>query len=46
MGVFYETIPDSLVPWIKEQQMLWVYVHPHHHLNIVPPPPYNPPIHH
>jgi hypothetical protein len=28
MGVYYETIPDSLVPWIKEQQMLWVSVLP------------------
>jgi hypothetical protein len=26
MGVYYETIPASLIPWIKEQQMLWVYV--------------------
>jgi hypothetical protein len=26
MGVYYETIPDSLVPWIMEQQMLWVCV--------------------
>jgi hypothetical protein len=26
MGVFYETIPDSLKTWILEQQMLWVYV--------------------
>jgi hypothetical protein len=26
MGVFYETIPNSLMPWILEQQMLWVYV--------------------
>ena len=29
MGVFYETIPKSLVPWILEQQMLWVYVLSH-----------------
>jgi hypothetical protein len=28
MGVYYETIPDSLVPWIMEQQMLWVSVFP------------------
>jgi hypothetical protein len=26
MGVFYETIPDSLKPWILEQQMLFVYI--------------------
>ena len=26
MGVFYETIPNSLMPWILEQQMLWVCV--------------------
>jgi len=33
MGVFYETIPDSLIPWIHEQQMLFVYVPRHiHHL--------------
>lgn len=28
MGVYYETIPDNLLSWIKEQQMLWVYVPP------------------
>lgn len=26
MGVFYEIIPDSLKPWILEQQMLFVYI--------------------
>ncbi|KAI8931690.1 hypothetical protein NX059_011337 [Plenodomus lindquistii] len=39
MGVFYETIPDSLVPWIKEQQMLWVGTAPlsgDGHINISP----------
>jgi hypothetical protein len=28
MGVYYETIPDSLRPWIMEQEMLWVYASP------------------
>ncbi|KAL6709948.1 hypothetical protein ACN47E_000733 [Coniothyrium glycines] len=39
MGVYYETIPDSLVPWIKEQQMLWVGTAPlsgDGHINISP----------
>ncbi|CAN9232389.1 unnamed protein product [Alternaria sp. RS040] len=39
MGVFYETIPNSLVPWIKEQQMLWVGTAPlsgEGHINISP----------
>ncbi|KAF2848610.1 hypothetical protein T440DRAFT_149957 [Plenodomus tracheiphilus IPT5] len=39
MGVFYETIPNSLVPWIKEQQMLWVGTAPlsgDGHINISP----------
>ncbi|RAR05487.1 signal transduction histidine kinase [Stemphylium lycopersici] len=39
MGVFYETIPDSLVPWIKAQQMLWVGTAPlsgEGHINISP----------
>lgn len=39
MGVFYETIPNSLVPWIKEQQMLWVGSAPlsgEGHINISP----------
>ncbi|KAH5627132.1 hypothetical protein HBI51_220440 [Parastagonospora nodorum] len=39
MGVFYETIPDSLKPWILEQQMLFVGtapLSPHGHINISP----------
>ncbi|KAI4619048.1 hypothetical protein J4E83_006000 [Alternaria metachromatica] len=39
MGVFYETIPNSLIPWIKEQQMLWVGTAPlsgDGHINISP----------
>ena len=39
MGVYYETIPDSLVPWIKAQQMLWVGTAPlsgDGHINISP----------
>ncbi|KAF2023230.1 hypothetical protein EK21DRAFT_81392 [Setomelanomma holmii] len=39
MGVFYETIPDSLRPWIMEQQMLWVGTAPlsgSGHINISP----------
>ncbi|KAH8722873.1 hypothetical protein GQ44DRAFT_567831, partial [Phaeosphaeriaceae sp. PMI808] len=39
MGVFYETIPDSLKPWILEQQMLWVGtapLSPDGHINISP----------
>ncbi|KAF1850062.1 uncharacterized protein K460DRAFT_360921 [Cucurbitaria berberidis CBS 394.84] len=39
MGVFYETIPDSLVPWMLEQQMLWVGTAPlsgDGHINISP----------
>lgn len=39
MGVFYETIPSSLIPWIKEQQMLWVGTAPlsgDGHINISP----------
>ncbi|KAH7069941.1 hypothetical protein BKA63DRAFT_519854 [Paraphoma chrysanthemicola] len=39
MGVFYETIPDSLKPWILEQQMLWVGTAPlsgDGHINISP----------
>ncbi|KAF2729716.1 hypothetical protein EJ04DRAFT_501861 [Polyplosphaeria fusca] len=39
MGVFYETIPDSLRPWIMEQKMLWVASAPlagDGHINISP----------
>jgi len=39
MGVFYETIPTSLLPWIKQQQMLWVGTAPlagHGHINVSP----------
>jgi hypothetical protein len=39
MGVYYETIPDSLVPWIKAQQMFWVGTAPlsgQGHINISP----------
>ncbi|KAF2192866.1 pyridoxamine phosphate oxidase family protein [Zopfia rhizophila CBS 207.26] len=39
MGVFYETIPKSLVPWILEQKMLWVGSAPlsgDGHINISP----------
>ncbi|KAF1935767.1 hypothetical protein EJ02DRAFT_116047 [Clathrospora elynae] len=39
MGVYYETIPQSLVPWILEQQMLFVGTAPlsgDGHVNISP----------
>jgi hypothetical protein len=39
MGVFYETIPTSLTPWILEQKMLWVGTAPLSntgHINISP----------
>jgi hypothetical protein len=39
MGVYYETIPDSLKPWIHKQQMLWVGTAPlsgDGHINISP----------
>lgn len=39
MGVFYETIPSSLRPWILEQKMLWVGSAPlsaDGHINISP----------
>ncbi|KAJ4339804.1 hypothetical protein N0V87_003004 [Didymella glomerata] len=39
MGVYYETIPDSLIPWIKKQQMLLVGTAPlasDGHINISP----------
>ncbi|KAF2635632.1 hypothetical protein P280DRAFT_473728 [Massarina eburnea CBS 473.64] len=39
MGVFYETIPDSLKPWILDQKMLWVGTAPlsgDGHINISP----------
>ena len=39
MGVFYETIPESLHPWILAQKMLWVGTAPlagDGHINISP----------
>ncbi|PSN75632.1 hypothetical protein BS50DRAFT_541738 [Corynespora cassiicola Philippines] len=39
MGVFYETIPDSLRQWILDQKMLWVAtapLSPDAHINISP----------
>lgn len=39
MGVFYETIPDSLRPWILDQKILWVGTAPLSgagHINISP----------
>ncbi|KAF2123857.1 hypothetical protein P153DRAFT_327535 [Dothidotthia symphoricarpi CBS 119687] len=39
MGVYYETIPDSLVPWIQNQKMLWVGtapLSPTGHINVSP----------
>lgn len=39
MGVYYETIPDSLRPWILAQKMLWVGtapLSPNGHINISP----------
>ncbi|KAF3039084.1 hypothetical protein E8E11_006719 [Didymella keratinophila] len=39
MGVYYETIPNSLIPWIKKQQMLLVGTAPlasDGHINISP----------
>jgi hypothetical protein len=39
MGVYYETIPDSLREWILEQKMLWVGTAPlseDGHINISP----------
>ncbi|KAF2009701.1 hypothetical protein BU24DRAFT_437267 [Aaosphaeria arxii CBS 175.79] len=39
MGVYYETIPESLRPWILDQKMLWVAtapLSPDGHINISP----------
>lgn len=39
MGVFYETIPESLVKWILEQKMFWVATAPlsgSGHVNVSP----------
>jgi hypothetical protein len=39
MGVYYETIPDSMIPWIQKQQMLFVGTAPLSgtgHINISP----------
>lgn len=39
MGVYYEAIPSSLIPWIKKQQMLFVATAPlasDGHINISP----------
>lgn len=39
MGVFYETIPTALTPWILDQKMLWVGTAPlsgSGHINISP----------
>lgn len=39
MGVFYETIPKSLIPWILEQKVFWVATAPlsaSGHVNVSP----------
>ncbi|RKU44149.1 hypothetical protein DL546_005293 [Coniochaeta pulveracea] len=39
MGVFYETIPDSLIKWLLEQKMFWVATAPlaaSGHVNVSP----------
>ncbi len=39
MGVFYEDIPKSLIPWILEQKMFWVATAPlsgQMHINVSP----------
>jgi hypothetical protein len=39
MGVFYETIPKSLIPWILEQKLFWVATAPlsaSGHVNVSP----------
>jgi hypothetical protein len=39
MGVFYETIPESIMPWILEQKMFWVATAPlagSGHVNVSP----------
>ncbi|KAH7882436.1 hypothetical protein F5I97DRAFT_366362 [Phlebopus sp. FC_14] len=39
MGKFYDEIPESLLDWIKKQQMFWVAtapLSPHGHINLSP----------
>jgi hypothetical protein len=39
MGVFYETIPQSLIDWIREQKVFWVATAPLSkagHINVSP----------
>ncbi|KAK8851720.1 hypothetical protein PGQ11_014199 [Apiospora arundinis] len=39
MGVFYEAIPDSMIPWIRAQKMFWVSTAPlsaQGHVNVSP----------
>lgn len=39
MGVFYETIPRSLIPWILDQKLFWVATAPlsaSGHVNVSP----------
>jgi hypothetical protein len=39
MGVFYETIPSSLIPWISKQAVFWVATAPlsaSGHVNVSP----------
>jgi hypothetical protein len=39
MGVFYETIPQSLISWIREQKVFWVATAPlssSGHVNVSP----------
>jgi hypothetical protein len=39
MGVFYETIPKTLIPWILQQKVLWVASAPlsaYGHVNVSP----------
>ena len=39
MGVFYETIPGSLINWIREQRVFWVATAPlssSGHVNVSP----------
>ena len=39
MGVFYESIPDALISWIREQKVFWVATAPlagNGHVNVSP----------
>ncbi|KAK8016121.1 hypothetical protein PG993_014310, partial [Apiospora rasikravindrae] len=39
MGVFYEAIPDSMIPWLRAQKMFWVATAPlsaRGHVNVSP----------